>query len=51
MLCFVLFCFVSVILWHFTAVSCSVCKNIEDDAEEEDEVRRTGERRDVYEEC
>lgn len=48
---FVLFCFVPVILWHFTAVACSVCKNIEDENEEETEFRRTGERRGVYEEC
>lgn len=32
----VFFCFVSVILWHFTAVSCSLCSIIEDEEEEAD---------------
>lgn len=41
--------FVSVLLWHFTAVSCSVCKDVEDEREEEAEFRRTGEQRDQYE--
>lgn len=42
----------SVLLWHFTAVSCSLCKNIEVEVEEEAEFRRTGERRNRYDdEC
>lgn len=46
--CLVSFHCVSVVLWHFTAVSCSVCRDVEEEVAEEEEFRRTGERHDEY---
>lgn len=54
--CSALFGFISVIMWHFTAVSCSLCKNIENEDEEEEfhqpgGAHRNGGHCDPYGEC
>lgn len=48
---FALFGFVSVVMWHFTAVSCTLCTNIEE--EQEEEFHRPGgeQRNDDFGEC